>query len=54
MVLREDTRDFGGYFINNGGERLIRMLILPKYNIATPLKKPAYLKRGSNFTEYGI
>ena len=28
--------------------------VLGKYNIATPLKKPAYLKRGSNFTEYGI
>lgn len=27
IVIREDTRDFGGYFINNGGERLIRMLI---------------------------
>ena len=41
----------GGYFICNGIERIIRMLILQRRHYIMALRRSAYLKRGSNYTE---
>lgn len=41
----------GGYFICNGIERIIRMLILQRRHYIMALKRSAYLKRGSNYTD---
>ncbi len=32
IKLKEDTHDFGGYFIINGIEKLVRMLFIPRRN----------------------
>ena len=32
ISLKEDVNDFGGYYIINGNEKLIRMIVLPRRN----------------------
>jgi DNA-directed RNA polymerase I subunit RPA2 len=44
----------GGYFIVNGNERLIRMLILPRRNYPIAISRPSWKNRGALYTEYGI
>ena len=41
----------GGYFICNGIERIIRMLIVQRRHYIMGLKRSAYKKRGNNYTE---
>jgi len=48
---KEENTEMGGYFICNGIERIIRMLILQRRHYIMALKRSAYLKRGSNYTE---
>lgn len=47
----EESTEMGGYFICNGIERIIRMLILQRRHYIMALKRSAYLKRGSNYTD---
>ncbi|KAI9725380.1 MAG: hypothetical protein M1828_003230 [Chrysothrix sp. TS-e1954] len=55
MTLRkEETEEFGGYFIVNGNEKLVRMLLAAKRNFPLAIKRPAFKGRGRLFTEYGI
>ncbi|CAL6037772.1 DNA-directed_RNA polymerase subunit beta [Hexamita inflata] len=54
IMLREDEREAGGYFLSNGTERLIRMVVVPKHLACQNMLRSAYLKRGSAFTEYAI
>jgi DNA-directed RNA polymerase I subunit RPA2 len=42
----------GGYFILNGIERLIRMIILPRRNIPTAIVRPSFVSRGPEYTSY--
>jgi DNA-directed RNA polymerase I subunit RPA2 len=46
----EDTNEFGGYFIVNGNERIIRMLIVMKRNYPIAFKRPGYRQKGFNFS----
>eukprot|EP00884_Botryococcus_braunii_P010470 jgi/Botrbrau1/19424/Bobra.0338s0050.1 len=48
----EEGTEVGGYFICNGIERIIRMLILQRRHYIMALKRSSYLKRGPDFTEY--
>ncbi len=41
----------GGYFICNGIERIIRMIVLQRRHYIMALRRGAYRKRGSNYTE---
>ncbi len=41
----------GGYFICNGIERIIRLLILQRRHYIMALRRSAYQKRGSNYTD---
>ncbi|KAI9205077.1 uncharacterized protein BJ171DRAFT_82715 [Polychytrium aggregatum] len=52
--LKEDPDEFGGYFITNGIERLIRLLIVPRRNIAIALVRGSFQNRGPTYTPYGV
>lgn len=50
----EDCTEFGGYFIINGLEKLIRMIILQKKNYPIAFIRNSYMNRGPNFTGYAV
>ncbi|OMJ24511.1 putative DNA-directed RNA polymerase I subunit RPA2 [Smittium culicis] len=50
----EDAEDFGGYFVVNGGEKIIRLLIAPKRNHVTAVTRRSYSARGPGFTEFAV
>lgn len=50
----EDIKELGGYFIVNGVEKLIRLLIVQKQNYPLAISRPAFSNRGSLYTPLGI
>ncbi|XP_030053972.1 DNA-directed RNA polymerase I subunit RPA2 [Microcaecilia unicolor] len=44
----------GGYFIINGIEKVIRMLIMPRRNFPIAIVRPKWKNRGPGYTQYGI
>ncbi|CAI5969894.1 unnamed protein product [Closterium sp. NIES-64] len=48
---KEESIELGGYFICNGIERLIRLLIAPRRNYVMNLRRPTLLKKGLNFSD---
>lgn len=50
----EEAEEFGGYFIINGNERLIRYLILPRRNHVISLLRPSFTNRGPSYTQYAV
>ncbi|CAE6454657.1 unnamed protein product [Rhizoctonia solani] len=50
----EEPEEFGGYFIINGNERLIRYLILPRRNHVISIIRNSFMNRGPSFTPYGV
>jgi DNA-directed RNA polymerase I subunit RPA2 len=50
--LHEDGLEFGGYFILNGLEKIIRLLVLTKRNYPVAFLRNTYLNRGPGFTGY--
>ena len=51
---KEESDEFGGYFIVNGNEKLIRMLIVSKRNYPMAIIRGSFVKRGHAYTKYGI
>lgn len=51
---KEECTEFGGYFILNGIEKLVRMLIVNKRNYPIAFLRPGYVSRGAGFTEYAV
>ncbi|MES1907747.1 MAG: hypothetical protein MHM6MM_000805 [Cercozoa sp. M6MM] len=49
----EDETEQGGYFIVNGNEKVIRMLINPRRNFPQALIRPSFEKRGRGYTHFG-
>lgn len=49
----EDADELGGYFIVNGIERLIRLLIATRRNHVMALIRSSFMKRGPLYTHYG-
>ena len=47
---REEDTEFGGYFLCNGNERVVRMLIATRRHYIMALNRGAYTKRGPNYT----
>ncbi len=43
----------GGYFICNGIERIIRLLVQQRRHYIMALRRSAFRKRGSNYTDLG-
>ena len=53
IAHKEDVEDIGGYFIVNGSEKVIRMLIQQRRNFPIALEKSSWQKH-NNFTEFGV
>ncbi|KAL8872797.1 MAG: hypothetical protein Q9174_001628 [Haloplaca sp. 1 TL-2023] len=51
---KEETEELGGYFIVNGIEKLIRMLIVSRRNFPMAIVRPTFVGRGAAYTKYGI
>lgn len=51
---REETEELGGYFIVNGNEKLIRMLIVNRRNYPMAIIRPSFEGRGNTYTKFGI
>lgn len=50
---KEDPEELGGYFIINGIEKMIRLLIVARRNHPMALIRPSFAKRGQLYTHYG-
>ncbi|XP_071438039.1 DNA-directed RNA polymerase I subunit RPA2 [Pithys albifrons albifrons] len=54
MQHHEEEEEMGGYFIINGLEKVIRMLIMPRRNFPLVMTRHKWKNRGPGFTEYGV
>ncbi|XP_077440050.1 DNA-directed RNA polymerase I subunit RPA2 [Vanacampus margaritifer] len=50
----EEAEEMGGYFIVNGIEKVIRMLIMPRRNYPIVISRPKWKSRGQGYTQYGM
>lgn len=50
----EEAEEWGGYFIINGIERLIRLLIVTRRNHPLAIVRPSFQKRGPTYSPYGV
>ena len=51
---REETEELGGYFVVNGIEKLIRMLIVNRRNFPMAIIRPSFVNRGPTYTKFGM
>ncbi|KAL9031553.1 MAG: hypothetical protein Q9196_000448, partial [Gyalolechia fulgens] len=51
---KEESEELGGYFIVNGNEKLIRMLIVSRRNFPMAIVRGSFLSRGATYTKYGV
>ncbi|CAD7935226.1 unnamed protein product [Amoebophrya sp. A25] len=51
---REDETERGGYFIMNGNERVIRLLIMPKANQLLAIDRSSFTNRGDLYTKHAV
>jgi DNA-directed RNA polymerase I subunit RPA2 len=54
VAAKEESTEFGGYFICNGIERVLRALIAPRRHVALGLRRGAYARRGQRFTDLAV
>ena len=54
VAHHEEPEEFGGYFIINGNERLIRYLILPRRNQVIALSRSSFTNRGPSYTPSAV
>ena len=53
VARKEDAEETGGYFIVNGGERVVRMLVQQRRNFPVALERGTW-KKHPNFTQFGV
>jgi DNA-directed RNA polymerase I subunit RPA2 len=51
---KEESEELGGFFIVNGNEKLIRMLIVGKRNFPMSIIRGSFVKRGQTYTKFGV
>lgn len=51
---KEEAEELGGYFIVNGIEKMIRMLIVSRRNFPMALVRGSFVNRGSAYTKFGM
>ncbi|KAJ5088411.1 DNA-directed RNA polymerase I subunit RPA2 [Penicillium angulare] len=51
---KEESEELGGYYIVNGNEKLIRMLIVGKRNYPMSIVRGSFVKRGHTYTKFGV
>eukprot|EP01130_Rhizamoeba_saxonica_P001964 TRINITY_DN11786_c0_g1_i1.p1 TRINITY_DN11786_c0_g1~~TRINITY_DN11786_c0_g1_i1.p1 ORF type:complete len:1120 (+),score=253.33 TRINITY_DN11786_c0_g1_i1:43-3402(+) len=54
IAKKEEENDVGGYFIVNGIEKVVRMLISNRRNYPMALTRSNYSQSGQNFSEHAI
>lgn len=54
VKLREESEEMGGYFIANGVEKLIRMLIVQRRNHPMAIERSSFQKRGDMYSQFGV
>eukprot|EP00727_Mastigamoeba_balamuthi_P005578 m51a1_g164 putative dna-directed rna polymerase i subunit (1144) ;mRNA; f:530198-534292 len=52
--LKEDPYEVGGYFIVNGLEKLLRMLIYARPNHPLAVVRPSWANKGPHYTKFGV
>jgi DNA-directed RNA polymerase I subunit RPA2 len=51
---KEESEELGGYFIVNGIEKIVRMLLVNRRNFPLAIIRPSFQNRGASYTPYGI
>ena len=54
MAKHEEGSEMGGYFIINGNERAIRLLIAPRRNHLMGIIRPSFKNRGADYSPYAV
>jgi len=54
VAHKEDEEEFGGYFIMNGNEYLLRKLIAQRRNYPMAISRTSWRESGQFFSEFGI
>lgn len=54
VKAREESDELGGYFVVNGLEKLVRMLIVQRRNHPMAIVRPSFVNRGNSYTKFGI
>ena len=54
VAAGEESEELEGYFIVNGNEKLVRMLIVPRRNFPMAIERPSMQNRGKSYSKYGI
>jgi DNA-directed RNA polymerase I subunit RPA2 len=54
VTRKEESEELGGYYIVNGNEKLIRMLIVGKRNYPMSIIRNSFVKRGHTYTKFGV
>lgn len=51
---KEESEELGGYFIVNGIEKLVRMLIVSRRNFPMAVVRGSFVNRGAAYTKFGM
>ena len=51
---KEESEEFGGYFVVNGIEKIIRMFTIMRRNYPMAIVRDAFSRRGASYTQFGI
>ena len=54
ITFKEDMNEVGGYFIVNGIEKAVRMLVAQRRNYPMGMTRSAYGRSGPNFSEHAV
>lgn len=54
VEMKEESLEFGGYFIVNGIEKCIRMLQVPRRNHMMGIQRDSFKNRGNLYTNVGV
>ncbi|PHH73098.1 hypothetical protein CDD82_5659 [Ophiocordyceps australis] len=51
---REESEELGGYFVVNGIEKIVRMLVLNRRNFPMAIVRQSFANRAADYTQYGV
>ncbi|KAI0164960.1 hypothetical protein GGR57DRAFT_451240 [Xylariaceae sp. FL1272] len=54
VARKEESEELGGYFIVNGIEKIIRLLLMNRRNFPLAINRPSFTNRGHDYTPFGI
>ncbi|KAI1661465.1 DNA-directed RNA polymerase I subunit RPA2 [Daldinia decipiens] len=54
VARKEESEELGGYFVVNGIEKIIRLLLVNRRNFPLAINRPSFTGRGPAYTPYGI